>query len=121
MATMKWAKDGCRIIKLNAGDIYIDETDREYHIPAIQYLLVTGPAISRIREYNKDYNRVSVMFPSNARLEDKLITLLAYKPDPYEWWDVICRNLPSYNTLPTIAEIEIALDQCESDSEEESM
>lgn len=111
MATIKWQQDNCRIVKLEAGDIYTNEEGRSYIIHVKQYLLLAGHVDLLIRERHEKSDRVWVSIPGNNKPEDKPTILLAYEPDPCEWWDVICKTIDLLTGIPTIEEIEHAVDR----------
>ena len=111
MATIKWQQGNCRIIKLEGSDFYTDETGYKQLVFIEKYLLLVGNVDLDItpRKENSDYVRVSI--PADIKPEDKPTILLAYKPDPCEWWDVICKNIESHSRIPEIREIEYAVNQ----------
>lgn len=111
MAITTWRQDNCRIIRLNVGDFYIDETGYKQPVFVEKYLLLVGDVDLDItpRKENGDYVRVSI--PASAKPENKPTILLAYKPDPCEWWDQICKNGDFTSSIPEIREIEYAVNQ----------
>lgn len=121
MATITWQDVGCRIIRFEAGDLYTDEKGRVHDFPTRCYLLLVGPINLYFDYFNGVQDSVRFTVPDNVRPEDSPIALLAYKPDPYEWWDFISRNADAEAAdVPRIV-IDKAVDQYESDDEEESM
>lgn len=116
MATIKWERDNCRIIKLEADDIYIDEVGRRHRGVDGFYLLTTGPVHSRIDKYDgHEYDGVgdcvSIRIPDDARYEDKITVLIASRPDLYEWGIVIRNNLGCELSSSIIKELVNALDR----------
>lgn len=119
MATIKWERDNCRIIKLEDDDIYIDEVGRRHPGVGSRYLLITGPVRSRIDkydgyEYDGVYDCVSIGIPDDARYEDKITVLIASRPDLYEWGIVIRKSLGHDLSSSIIKELVNALDMDKS-------
>ena len=121
MATITWKESYCRIVRLDAGDQYTDETGRERTIEFRQYLLLVGAVNLHFDYYNGEQDHVRITVPDIFPPEESPITLIGYKPDSYEWWDFICRKLDDGFEKPAPYYIALALDQCEPDDEEESM
>lgn len=116
MATITWQQGDCRIIKLEADDIYIDEEEREHRGVSTRYLLITGPVHSHIDKYDgHKYDGaddcVSIRIPDNARYEDKITVLIACRPDLYEWANVIRRSLGCELSTSIIKALVDALDR----------
>lgn len=111
MATMKWRQDNCRIVKLEAGDIYTDEDGYTRIVRVKQYLLLAGQVDLRFKERNENSDRVWVSIPNGIEPENKPTILHAYEPDPYEWWGVICKNIDLQTGIPDVEEIENAVDK----------
>lgn len=121
MATITWKEGYCRIVRLDAGDQYTDETGRERTIEFRQYLLLVGAVNLHFDYYNGEQDHVRITVPDIFPPEESPITLIGYKPDPDEWWDFICRKLEADFSKPARWEIDKALDQYEPDDEEESV
>lgn len=111
MATITWQQGDCRIIKLEGCDFYTDETGYKQLVFVEKYLLLVGNVDLDItpRKENSDY--VRVLIPVDTKPEDKPTILLAYKPDPCEWWDQICKSSNFTSRIPEIKEIEYAVNQ----------
>jgi hypothetical protein len=119
MATITWQQNDCRIIKLEADDIYIDDEGREHRGVDTRYLLITGPVHSHIDKYDGyKYDGaddcVSIRIPDDARYEDKITVLIASRPDLYEWANVIRRSLGCELSTSVIKGLVDALDRNKS-------
>lgn len=111
MATITWQRGNCRIVKLNPGDLYTNETGFEFPVFVKQYLLLAGSVKMNIVPRHDHGDHVRVMIPSNIKHNVTPVVLNAYEPCPDEWWDVICKKIDIKDRIPDIKEIEYATDR----------